>query len=243
MSAFCRGLLVALSLTAAGPALCGPPFNVDDPGTAGADRYNLFLNWASNRCPEGHTYMNSGMSLAYGVRPNVEIGVAAGRASVLGQNEDRSGWGDTSVCVKWRFQEEDRRRPQWAAVYQVSLPTGGDLGTDCTVHSAYLTGAKEIGPGTLLGNIGGSHYRGARRENSLLYGLAYPVAVNGKVSLGPQVYGYSATETGGPAELAWGVGGTYQATGNQTVLLQLGRSTRGNSDINLYVGAVFDIAP
>jgi hypothetical protein len=61
--------------------------------------------------------------------------------------------------------------------------------------------------------------------------------------VGLQGYGNTPAAPGAKSELAYGVGAEATVATDRVLLLQVGRSTQGFSDLNLYVGMQFLLGP
>jgi hypothetical protein len=228
-------------LGASVPALAGPPYTVDDPGTL--DHRGLFLyaayigSWLRGGISD--TFPN--LTLAYGLKPNLEIsGGVSGFTSNVPASVPLAPLADPALAVKWRFREEERRSPALAVGYQVTLVTvDAGIGSGFVIHSVWLTGSLTIGRGQFWGNVGVNLYPRPALAGSVYSGLAYDAPVCRRLRLGAQLYGATALSRAGvPAELAWGAGATYSLFRNTELLLQAGRSLRGTHHLNLYAGVL-----
>ncbi len=225
------------------PVLAGPPFNVDDPGTVELHHYQLTAAYISSQSSAGEQQAFPNLSLGYGLTNNIELDLGLGANSVRNTGMPRvAGFGDTTLGFKWRFQEENKRKPQLALGYQIKVPTADvdrGLGSGTVDNSFWLTGAKSYGRWVAFTNVGYNFLGGRSGENNLFYGLGLTYQLTEKLVVGAQVYGNTAAAPGTKSELAWGVGMTYNWAPDRALLVGLGRSEQGFSDLNVYAGLQF----
>jgi hypothetical protein len=240
-TAFTRRIASAMLLSGSigSGALAGPPYSVDDPGTV--DYHRLFLYTAYIRSWQGGTVSDTfpQLALAYGLQPNLELSAGiAGFTSNVPASLPLAPLADPALAVKWRFQEETRRSPALAAGYQPTLITvDTGLGSGFITHSLWLTASHAAGRGLLWGNVGVTLYPRPTLDPSVYYGLAWDYPHSKRLRVGVQVYGNTAARPAGiDRDLAWGIGATDAVSPTATLLLQVGRSLRGHSDLNLYAG-------
>lgn len=236
--------IIAAVLLFAGSASCvsaGPPFMVDDPATVEHNRFNLIAVYMSSQVNGSETQAFPSMTLAYGLRDNIELGVGFGYLSSRSSGAPRvNGWQDTTLYAKWRFHEETRHTPQFALGYQIKFPTADPnkgLGTGSTDHTLWLSSAKTWNRYQLFANVGHNFLgNGTLGTNNWFYGVGLTYQATETLIVGGQLYGNALNAPGGSEELAWGFGLTYNYSPNKALLLQIGRSERGNSDLNVYAG-------
>jgi hypothetical protein len=237
---------VASILALMGVAVCawaGPPYNVDDPGTTEHKHFNLEVSYSSSQVKGSEEQAFPSLSLAYGLYNNVEVGVGFSGISVRNAGAGRlGGFGDISFGGKWRFLEETKSRPQLALGYGLKIPTASvrrGLGSGRTDHSLWISGAKSFGRAMLFTNVGYNFQGASDEKNNLFYGVGLEYQVTEQLLLGAQFYGNTSGAPGERGELAWGGGLTYNFAPNRSFLLQLGRSERGFSDLNVFAGFSF----
>lgn len=218
-------------------AWAGPPYNVDDPGTASAGHVQLYLPFEFNSST-GVQEFNVGLS--YGLSERTELDWGTPEIKADDGANCSSGMGDTTLTAKHRFFQSGTHSAAW--VYQLSIPTGNarrGLGNGYYSQTLYLTAATQIGRGTLWGNAGATTPCTASTGTTLFYGAAYELPVSSKTSLGLQLYGNSATgET--PASLAWGIGARHAISPSASLLLSASQNLRNGPSFMFYGGIVFD---
>jgi hypothetical protein len=230
---------LVLSLFAA-PALAGPPYVTDDSGTPELHHYELNVGYESDQVKGSETQRFPDFDLNYGYLNNVQLTLGFGGVSVRDSGKGRTaGFGDIAPEVKWRFQEETKRRPQLGLEYVLTIPTASrsrGLGSGSFDHTLMFIIQKSYGRSTLVGNLGGVLSGAADSRNNLVYNLFYSFQLTEKLVIGAELYGNTSEAVGQRDELAWGVGITYNFTPDRALLLKAGRSEHGLSDLNVYAG-------
>lgn len=232
-----------LLVCAAVPSYAGPPYNIDDPGTAERHKFNLFTAYVSSQNSAGEQQNIPNIILGYGYTRNIELDLTLGLATVRNSGSPRvGGYGDTMPMIKWRFQEETKNRPQLSVAYQIKVPTADvnrGLGSGTVDNSIWFAGAKSYGRWVAFSNVGYNFLGGRDGENNLFAGFGLTYQLTDKLIVGAQVYGNTASAPGARGELAWGGGLTYNFAPDRSLLLALGRSEEGFSDLNVYAGLSF----
>ena len=237
-------VLLALTIT---PAIAGVPYNVDDPGTTEPLATQVNIQYMSSQLRGSETQAFPSVGITYGVNNNTEADLSFGAASTRQSGTKRAtDWSDTLVGVRWRFQEETKSRPQVGLAYFLKLPTASPslgLGSGVADHQVYTMAAKSFGPYMVMADAGYNFVGSNTGKSNCLCGCAVTRQVSPTLNLGAQLYGNSATAPGAPGEFAWGVGGTYNYAPDRTFLVGAGRSMRGFSDCNVYVGWMLTFEP
>jgi hypothetical protein len=220
----------------------GLPFSVDDPGSEPYGLLTVYSAYMSNHDDGAYVSSWPSETFAYGVSQKTELDLGLGRVEVRDGDGTKDGMGDSSVSVKYRFQEETMKNPQLAFFTSLSIPTGGDMGAGFYSSTSYFCAAKQLGKGTLMADFGVNYFN-SPSEISTLYGVAYPIILSKKATLGPQVYGYGGGTASGKSEFAFGIGGTYQMTKTTTAFLELGHSLIDSDETIVYAGFSADFKP
>lgn len=243
MKRYYRIALSLLLCLAASPVLAGPPYNVADPSTLEVKHYSILAVYQSSQVAGSETYALPSLTLSYGLTNSVELDLGMGLAAARSRPTPTAfGLGDTTVGFKWRFQEETRRRPQFAFGYTLKLPTADPrrgLGSGAADHSLFFTAAKSYKRWMTFANLGFVAPGSSLNKNNVFYGLGVTYQATERLILGAQVYGNSPAAPGARDELAWGVGATYNTSPDTALMLQVGRSEHGFSDLNITAGFGF----
>lgn len=237
------GLLLGL-MCVSSASLANPPFNVDDPMTTEYRKFNLLVSYISSQSNGFEGAMFPNLMLSYGMTDKLEIGAMFGGATARFSGASRQ-WGasDTGLWARWRFQNETKNIPSLLLGYQIKLPTADankGLGTGRADHGLWLATAKSFGRSQAFANLGynilGNQLFG---KDNLFWGVGLMHQLTETLIIGGQFYGNTINAPGGSDEMAWGLALIYNFAPNRSLLLQLGRSERGNADLNVFAGVNF----
>lgn len=224
------------------PALAGPPYNVDDPGTAEYQHIEENTAYITSRDTDTRSD-GMGTEINYGYSKNIQLTLGSGMASQrLTGTRPVSGMGDTGAEFKWRFREEDARNPGLSLHYFLTIPTASaasGLGTGKFDHALLLAAGKQFRRAYAFGNFGASLPGAPDPRNNLVLGGAVSYQLTTAMTVDGQVYGSTSSATGEKGDLSWGVTATCDLLPGRTLMLQVGRSTQGPSNLNVYAGLQF----
>ena len=176
----------------------------------------------------------------YGFRPNIQLKVEFPLLYVHPVSGGQQfGLGDTLVGIKWRFLEEERRRPQIAFYPQAVLPTGNSkrgLGDGKPSFLIPLVGQKSWDKWTLYGNIGYTVQMAKHSRNFWYSGFVLNRDISERLKLGLELFGNSKKEADGHSDIAFNVGGELKLSDRYLVLFSAGRSLREGPSFLAYLG-------
>ncbi len=235
--------LLAGALCALGvPALAGPPYNVDDPGTAEYQHIEENTAYTTSRTADARSDEPS-TEINYSFSKTIQLTLGSGMASQrLTGARPVAGMADSSAEFKWRFREEDAKTPGLSLHYFLKIPTASaarGLGSGKFDHALLLAAGKQVGRVYAFGNLGGSLPGAPDERNNLILGGAVSYQLTAAMTLGGQVYGNTSAAVGEGGNLSWGLTATRDLLPGRTLLLQVGRSTQGPSNLNVYAGLQF----
>jgi hypothetical protein len=101
-------LLVLLCGCVAAHAQGGPPMETDDPGTPGDGHWEINLAAESTHLREGWHVDLPEADINYGVGDRIQLNLDLPWEYTNASGRWRSGIGDTSIAVKWRFHDRDQ---------------------------------------------------------------------------------------------------------------------------------------
>ncbi len=230
--------ILTLTLSKAANAFAGPPWNVDDPGTTPSEHIIAYFSYFSSRLGRNRIESLPSLGVTYGLSQRTEVGFGLGALTASTANGGTDyGFGDTAISFKHRFV--DSSGFQIAVAYQSTFPTGAaskGLGSGSIDQGVWLTAGRQFGNFQLVANGGMNVFGSGTRRNSPLYGVVGLCQVSPKTQVGIQLYGDGPKTTGDHGELAYGVGATHDLSPGRQLQAQIGRSLRGKSDLNLYIG-------
>ncbi len=104
--------MVALVMAAASQtafAVGGPPLATDDPGTPGAGKWEINLEFTMEQGPSERSYEVPVLDINYGLGERIQLKFEIPWV-VLDEDDEpvKSGLGNSAFGIKWRFLDEDR---------------------------------------------------------------------------------------------------------------------------------------
>jgi hypothetical protein len=225
-------LAAAFGLPPAARAQGGPPLITDDPDTPGPGYWEVNLFGFLERSRERRVWEEPRLDLNYGVGRRIQLKLEGpwlrGRESGAGW---RSGPGDATAGVKWRFLGEEHRRIAWSVYPQLAfnisrasarkgLVEEGHqlfLPTELTVEIAGVELNLELGRNFV------EHGEGAWKS-----GFSTEATVAHRLELLAEIHEEKARST--PAEVLFNLGGRYKATPRITFMWAVGHAFRGPRD-------------
>jgi hypothetical protein len=240
------GLVTALFVGTSQFASADPYFVVDDPGTPEAHHYEVDLVTATSQTISGEQ-QNPLIDATYGYNDNFAIAVTTGALTVRNSGMKRiTGCGDSSFEEVWRFAEETKNAPQLAIHNATKIPTApsdNGLGSGKFDDSLDITFGKSFGKAALYGDAGYTWLGGQGVTNNTFYGLKLNYQATDKIVAGFEVFGNTSPAPGTNPEFAYNIGLSYDLTPDRSLLLTIGRSTEGYSDLSVMVGLQLELGP
>ena len=234
--AFGAAMVAALSL----PALAGPPFQTDDPGTTPYHFFDVYVASDYTRTFNSVDGTLPHIDINYGVLPNANITVTLPLADA---HESRApmhfGYGDTAVAAKVCILRESDTLPQISFAPAVVVPTGKSaMGLGAGNERAFfpLWAQKGFGRYTFFGGGGLWHNHGDGNRDYTVGGFAVVRDMGRGLTLGAEIFGQSADTIGGSGSAGFTLGTIKQIDEQHKILLSLGRSIHGTSSVSGYAG-------
>jgi hypothetical protein len=238
--------IAAVACLCASPATATVPYTVDDPETPEFRHYEVNLSVSSGQV-RGSETQEPYLEINYGYKSNVELTLGGSLDSVRNSGTDRVfGLGDTHLEAAWRFQEEGRHTLPLTLHYGLKIPTAGTsqgIGTGRMDHALELITGKSLGRYTLFADGGYNRLAGAGQKDNAFYGTAVTYQATEKLVVGLEGYGNTPDAPNVTHELAWDVAATYDVTPDRTVLMSVGRSAEGFSNLNVVIGFQWVLGP
>jgi hypothetical protein len=241
MRKLCTAGVVLLLISAGIPAKA-QLFVVDDPGTSEAKKFYLLsmvMSSGNRTVGDSQQFLNS--QLGYGINDKLEISLLlTALNSVRAAGTPRvSGIGDSGAWIKWRFQDETDRIPSIAVVYQPKFPSaskGLGLGSGSLDHNLWVDAAKTFGRFYTTISGGVTIPGTFALQRSALYGFGVQYQSTSKLFFQGEVYGYERPGPGMSQEFAWNIGMSYNFLPDRSLMLAVGKSQMGYSDLNIFAG-------
>lgn len=225
---FVLGLAVVL-VPARVSAQGGPPLITDDPDTPGPGYWEINISSSLEKSSSEHRWEAPRLDVNYGVGRRIQLKV---EAPWLTARETagpmRSGAGDLTAGVKWRFLGEEGRTLAWSVYPQVEVSTD---------HSSVAKGLVDGGRQLLLPTeitlelthveINGELGREVVQDGpgQWLYGLSTEAGIGRGLELLGEVHG--ERRSGEPTELVLNAGARQKVSRRAILMLAIGRAVHG----------------
>ena len=238
MKIYCRVLGIWL-LLATDLSQAGPPFVTDDPEPPPPGGWEINLPFILELTPS-KTEMNAPLfDVNYGL-PNLQLKLEF-PVEVVRQNraETEAGAGDLVLGVKWRFLNNEQSQLQFGTYPQLLVPTGDHargLGQGQPAYLLPFLVQKSWSKWTVYGDVGYWWQTGPGTRDYFYAGAVIEREINGRLTLGAELFGNSPKEPGDPSELAFNVGGTWKLSEHLNLLFSGGRDIVGDTHAMAYVG-------
>ena len=207
----------------------GPPMQTDDPGTPGNRAWEINVGVTSDRRTHSREFEMPVLDMNYGlgdrIQLNYEIPYVVSGAD---DEQTRSGLGNSSMAVKWRFFENEKAGLSLSIYPRLELnnPTRSlDRGlVDAGPRFLFpLEIAKKLGPVNVNGELG--HWFTQEPRGLWIAGLAVGRRVTDRTELVGEVYSVrgSAQDT----QTTFGVGSRVRLNMYMLFMVMVGRAFEG----------------
>jgi hypothetical protein len=234
-----RLILVAWCFVLTGVVRAGPPFVTDDPEVPPVGGWEINIPFTLERTPGTSSMQAPLLDLNYGL-PEIQLELDVPVAVVHEENRGTAaGLGDILLGVKWRFFDDDHSKIQFATYPQVFTPTGNrqrGLGSGRPAYELPLLAQKSWEKWTLYGNVGYWLQAAPGEKNYWYAGAVLQCDINDRLTLGAELFGNTVKESGGRADIAFNIGGTWKLAKHLNLLFTGGRDISGNTRALLYLG-------
>ncbi len=248
---------------AAGSAQAGPPFRTDDPDMVEPGHYEVNVFSSGNRHKQDTQVVLPGFEFNYGVVEGVQTHVIApvvhdrqtDGASSPDPYASTYAYGDTELGLKLRLVEEDSAgwRPEVGIYPTYEAPTGSETDNTGKGHgTAFLPLwlEKEVGDVTVFGG-GGYWINGgtttsripgpsrvtstARNQNYWFEGVGALYKLTDALQVGSEIFHQSRStdQPDGVAQTGTDVGGIYDVTPHDHLMLSVGRGLENAAATNM----------
>ena len=218
----------------------GPPYDTDDPQPVDFHHWEFYCS--SVGLTTTHTSMGTlpHIEINYGVLPNVQLHVVT-PASFYTNEEGKTnyGYGDTEFGIKYRFVNKDSGRFQIGIFPIVEAPTGNakeNLGNGKSQLYLPLWIQKTLGKWTTYGGAGYWINPGPGNRNYEFIGWQAQYQIAKSVSVGGEVYYLTPSRVDDNSDLRFRLGSVIDFNDEDHLLLSVGRSIAGNTNLQWYIG-------
>ncbi|MGO9952867.1 MAG: hypothetical protein ACLPN1_11755 [Dissulfurispiraceae bacterium] len=219
----------------------GPPFVTDDPEPVEYKHGEFYVASQTGHNADGTSGTFPHFELNYGPLPDIHLHLITPFAYNQPHGESiKWGYGDTELGVKYRFIHETESIPQVGTFPIVELPSGDStkgLGERRVRFLVPIWLQKSFGPWTIYGGGGFWHNPGPDNKNFWQTGVVVLRALSKVVSVGAEVFNFTARVHGDKNETGFNVGTVINITDDHHILFSAGRDFTGTNQnmFNMYV--------
>lgn len=230
-------------LTAASPALAGPPYFTDDPEPTDYLHYEIYA-FSNGMALRGDTNGELGIDANYGAAPNLQLTATLPFAYDAPVSAPlAAGPGNVELAAKYRFLTQQDVGLDVAVFPRVFLPSGAaNVGEQ---HASFLLPVwmeKDWKEWSAFGGGGCELNRGDDSQDFCLAGVVVTRQIKSDLQVGLELFHQTADTKGGEAMTSVGAGFRYDLNDNYHLLGYLGRGIQ-NADatdrLNWYTAVLF----
>ena len=222
------------------PAFAGPPFRTDDPQPVDFRHWEAYVFSTFDKTADGRATQFPALEFNWGAVPNVQLHLVLPVASSRPPGGPTCfGAADVELGVKYRFIQEEGKRPQIGIFPLLELPTGNasrGLGNGHVWARLPLWVQKSWGPWTTYGGSGYVLNRAPGMRSHAFAGWLLQRELGKRLTLGGELYSEGAGSIGTHASTVLDFGGYYNFTRNFSLLFSAGRDVSGGLHPVAYLG-------
>ena len=225
--------LALLALSAARPAVAGPPFVSDDPEPTDTGHWEIY-NYAAGTHGPGETAGEAGLDINYGGARDLQLTVTA---PINFQSGTQVGLGDIELAAKYRFlhQASGSWLPDLAVFPRVFLPTASrQFGPQRLNLFLPVWGEKDFGKWSVFGGGGYDLNPGLDNRNFWLSGVVLTRNMTDRLTLGGEVYHQTPDNRDARTFTGLNLGGLYKLTDHWALLASGGPGVQNARQQGLY---------
>ena len=212
-------IIIPMTMSAATPAIAGPPFFSDDPEPTDFRHWEIYGFVAGTRLSEG-TGGESGLDINYGGAKNLQL-TAVVPLDYQHQHGTDVALGDIELAAKFRFihQRPGSAMPDIAFFPRIFVPSAPRrFGTGRVGLLLPLWAQKDVGKWSLFGGGGYTLNPGAGQRNYALAGFGILRAITDRLSIGGEVYHYTRDADDTKSYTAFSAGALYRLNRHYSLL-------------------------
>jgi hypothetical protein len=240
-------LLILLPVLYPVPAWGGPPFTTDDPEPVEYRHWEVYAATQYQNDKNGVQYTAPHVEVNYGVVPNMQLhiivpllyGKTRGKGSAYGP-------GDVEIGVKYRFLGETGLLPQAGIFPLLELPSGDSergLGSGEVQAFLPLWLQKSFGKFTTYGGGGYWINPGTGNKDYWLLGWEAQYDLSDALTLGGEIYHYTASTTDGGDRTGFNLGGIINIDKHNHFLFSTGTDIHGPTLLSFYAAYQLTFGP
>jgi len=240
-------LIILIILSFSSLVIAGPPFDTDDPEPVEFQNWEIYVSSHSVHDAGGWSGTAPHMEVNYGVIPELQLHVIAPLAfNSPSDGKSTYGISDAELGFKYRFVKETSSLPQIGIFPLVELPTGSQsrgLGNGNTQVFLPVWIQKSFGEWTSYGGTGYWINPGSGNKNWWFTGLQIQRKFTDNLNIGAEIYHTTAKTEDDFPETRFNIGLVFDANEHHHILFSAGRSIKGTTFLQGYIGYQFTFGP
>jgi hypothetical protein len=222
-------------LTAAAPALAGPPYVTDDPEPTDYRHFEIYA-FTSGTAARGGTEGETGIDFNYGAAPDLQLGTTwTFDYRAPRQGETDWGLGNVELGAKYRFLHQDDFGWDVSVYPQLLLPgASARVGEPHASLFVPIWVQKDWGKWSTFGGGGCALDNGGGSKDWCLAGWALTRQVAPKLNLGIEIYHDTPDLRGGRASTSLGAGAIWDLSENYHLTVSFGPGIQNAVETNRY---------
>lgn len=240
-------VLVPMLTFASAGIVPGPPYATDDPEPVEYHHWEAYVASQYFHDQAGIEGTLPHFEVNYGAAPNMQIHLIAPYAYSQADGSPRdSGFGDTEVGVKFRFQQETKGLPMAGIFPLVELPTGAasrGLGNGEAQFFLPLWLQKSWGKTTSYGGGGYWHNPGSGNRDYWFVGWQAQQQVTKALSVGGEIFHTTPKSDDDTSHTAFNLGLVYDFDDGHHFLFSAGKDLKGSNVGSMYVAYQWTFGP
>ena len=233
------------ALLAIDTALCGSPFQTDDPNVVAYRRAEVLSYYQSTLTESGRFGALPGVELHYGLFERTELDVVLPYAfNIAPDGTAAHGYGDTIVGIKYALVT-DSDGFLLSAVPRLSFASGNasrGLGNSGSAAFLALSAQKSVGSFTTYATGGYWLNNGEGNRDYGFVGWEAQYKLSDRLTLGGEVFYNGPAVNEQRSSVGFNLGGIFEIRPGIQILLSMGRgllnATQSNR-VSTYIGALF----
>jgi hypothetical protein len=223
--------------------IAGPPYDTDDPEPVDYKHWEVYC--ASHISDISNLLMGTlpHFEVNYGIFDNTQLHIIAPMAYNKQPGENINyGYGDTELGIKYRLSKENTSFPEIGVFPLVEQPSGNaSKGLGNGEYQFYLPLWIQKSFGKLTTYGGGGYWIIPNAHNYAFLGWLAQYQFLKPASLGCEFYYIGANQNNNVTELRFNIGSTIDLTEKHHLLFSAGRSLKGVTIFQAYIGYQYTI--
>jgi len=239
-----RKILYFLSFLSIQQSFAGPPFITDDPEPVEFKHWEYYISSIGQYQKNLYSGTLPHFEVNYGLISNVQVHLILPiNYNYINNRTFQSGYADTEFGIKYRFVQETDNMPQISTFPIVEIPTIKDSRFSNGKTQLYLPIwiQKSWNKLTTYGGAGYWINPGTNNKNWIFAGWEIQYDFSKLLTLGGELYYYTATTTDSRSSVAFNLGGFINFSEKVHIIFSFGHNLTNDNFFTSYAGLLWTI--